>query len=137
MKVTVYATVSERDAYAARKFNCTIRERAIFEAGIKLATIYHQFVGSPVSTKNVRFMEEAIERAVRIQPYVTDVKVKIDDSKFGKSDRYSYSSLTGEMIDAVVTVLVDDVAVTGEMRYDNNLKYPLMFVSKIECSTKI
>ncbi|MCQ2056206.1 MAG: dihydroneopterin aldolase family protein [archaeon] len=127
----------EKDAYAASKFNCTVRERAVFEAGIKLATIYHQFVGSPVSVKNVRFIEGAIEKAIMVQPYVEDVKVKIDDSKFKGSDRYSYSSLAGEMIDAVITVLIDGVTVTGEMRYDDNLKYPLMYVSKIEDHMKI
>ncbi|MCI2413518.1 MAG: dihydroneopterin aldolase, partial [Cuniculiplasma sp.] len=30
---------------AASYFHCTDRERAIFEAGIKLGSIYHQYVG--------------------------------------------------------------------------------------------
>ena len=58
--------------------------------------------------------------------------MKIDRSGFVKDgDRYSYKSLTGEMIDAVVTIDLDGTKVTAEMRYDHELGYPLMFVSKI------
>ena len=35
------------------------------------------------------------------------------------------------MIDAAVTITINGVSVTAEMRYDEELKYPLMFVSKI------
>ena len=36
------------------------------------------------------------------------------------------------MIDAVVRVRIGSTAVTAEMRYDRELKYPLMYVSKVE-----
>ena len=43
----------DREQVAASRFNCSERERAIFEAGVKMATIYHQFVGTPVNANTV------------------------------------------------------------------------------------
>ena len=121
-----------REELADSRFNCTVKERACFEAGIKMGTIYHQFVGTPFSLANVSQLEKAIEDAIRVQPYVSDVRVKIDRSGLVKDgDTYSYKSLVGEMIDAVVTIDMDGVKVTSEMRYDAELSYPLMFISKI------
>jgi len=121
-----------REELAARKFNCSKRERALFEAGIKMGTIYHQFVGVPVNQESVDILENAIERGVLVQPYVENVKVRIDRKIFGpKKDEYSYVSLTGDMLDVVIVVVIDDVKVTVEMRYDPILKYPLMYVSEI------
>jgi hypothetical protein len=98
-----------------------------------MATIYHQFVGTPVNKKSVAGLEKAISQAIEVQPYVYSAKVKIDRSVFpaGK-DRYSYISLTGEMMDAVVKIRLDSYEVTAEMRYDYELKYPLMYISSIE-----
>ncbi|MBS7382554.1 MAG: dihydroneopterin aldolase family protein [Methanomassiliicoccales archaeon] len=124
--------MSQREIDAASKFNCSVRERAIFESGIKLATIYHQFVGTPVNSVSVEPLELAIEESIIAQPYVSDAEVYIDRTRFvSNGDRYSYISLTGDMIDAKVTIKIDDVFVVSEMRYDNELKYPLMFVSEI------
>lgn len=121
-----------REELADSRFNCTVKERACFEAGIKMGTIYHQFVGTPFSLANVSQLEKAIEDAIRVQPYVSDVRVKIDRSGLVKDgDTYSYKSLVGEMIDAVVTIDMGGVKVTSEMRYDAELGYPLMFISKI------
>jgi len=61
---------SKREELAANYFNCSERERAVFEAGIKLGTIYHQFVGTPVAAANVEILERAIEDGVRVQPFV-------------------------------------------------------------------
>ena len=112
-------------------FRCSERERALFEAGIKMGTIYHQFVGTPVSSCNVTELERAMERSVMVQPFVESVTVRIclDDRK--KEDTYDYLSLTGEMIDAVLRVRIGDISVTAEMRYDRELDYPLMYVSDI------
>ncbi len=121
-----------RDELAAGRFACTERERALFEAGIKMGTIYHQFVGTPVNADTVGSLEEGIRSAISVQPYVEDVRIKIDRSRFKKDgDRYSYVSMTGDMIDAVVTIRIGDSKVTAEMRYDAEMGYPLMFVSDI------
>ncbi len=124
--------MADRDSLAASRFNCTVRERACYEAGIKMATIYHQFVGTPVNLSNVGSLEKSIAEAIEVQPYVKESKVIIDRSVFTENgDRYSYRSLTGEMIDAVVTIEIKNVILTSEMRYDTELGYPLMFISEI------
>jgi hypothetical protein len=122
----------DREALAASKFSCTERERAVFEAGIKMATIYHQFVGTPVNRRSVSGLENAISEAIEVQPYVSSAKVRIDRSVFPEGkDRYSYISLTGNMIDAVVMVALGRFEVVAEMRYDDEMRYPLMYVSSV------
>lgn len=114
-------------------FACTERERCIFETGIKLATIYHQYVGTPFNLVSVGSLEEAISRSIEVQPYVVSARVRIDRSVIPEdTDEYSYLSLTGDMIDAVVRVSIGSTTVTAEMRYDPELRYPLMYVSKVE-----
>ncbi len=49
-----------REESANRHFECTEAERAAFEAGIKMGTIYHQFVGVPVSSESVETLERAM-----------------------------------------------------------------------------
>ena len=39
-----------REDLANSRFNCSVKERACFEAGIKMGTIYHQFVGTPFTS---------------------------------------------------------------------------------------
>ncbi len=125
--------MADRESIATGKFNCTPRERACYEAGIKMGTIYHQFVGTPVNFATKGDLEKAIEKAISVQPFVKDVKVSIvSDSIVDGGDRYSYVSLTGEMIDAIVTIELDGVIVTSEMRYDEKMGYPLMFISDIK-----
>ena len=58
--------------------------------------------------------------------------MRIDRSVFpADKDRYSYISLTGDMIDARVRVRVGSYEVIAEMRYDDVLKYPLMYVASV------
>ena len=125
--------MASREDLANSRFNCSVEGRACFEAGIKMGTIYHQFVGTPFSLANVDQLEKAIEKAIMVQPYVSCVKIKISTEGLVRNgDTYSYKSLIGEMIDAVVTIDLDGTKVTAEMRYDAELGYPLMFISKIE-----
>ena len=125
--------MTDRESLANERFNCSERERAVFEAGIKLATIYHQFVGTPVNMDTVEDLERTISKAIEVQPYVESARVKIPRTLFTKGgDTYSYVSLTGDMIDAIVVIRLGDTKVTAEMRYDDILQYPLMYVSSIE-----
>ncbi len=124
--------MENRERKAADMFCCSTKERAMFEAGIKMGTIYHQFVGVPVDESSVELLERSIERGVLVQPYVKSVKVHIDRSFFRpKTDEYSYLSLTGDMLDVVLEIKIDKVEVTAEMRYDKDLKYPLMYISRV------
>ena len=121
-----------REEMAAGRFACTERERALLEAGIKMGTIYHQFVGTPVNLRTVESLEKGMSDAISVQPYVESATVRVDRSVFTEAgDRYSYVSLAGDMIDAVVTIRIGASKVTAEMRYDRELGYPLMYVSDI------
>lgn len=122
-----------REKQAKEYFNCTTRERAIFEAGIKMGTIYHQFVGTPIASSNVESLEKAIEEGVLVQPFVDDVKVKIDrDALREKKNQYDYQSLSGSMLDVQLSIKVEGVIVRASMEFIEELKYPLMFVDSVE-----
>ena len=124
---------SRREELAAKYFNCTERERAVFEAGIKLGTIYHQFVGTPVAAANVEILEKAIEDGVRVQPFVKDVKVGISrEALRRKKDEFDYQTLTGPMMKVELTVRVGGTTVVAAMDYKDDLHYPLMYVRGIE-----
>jgi hypothetical protein len=117
---------------ARQYFNCNARERACFEAGIKLATVYHQFVGTPVSMENVETLERAIEKGVKIQPFVKEVTVKIDRTRLReKSDEYDYLTLTGSMLHVLLKIVYENVEVIAEMRYIKEMDYPLMMIKEI------
>ncbi len=108
-------------------FSCTDKERAIFEAGVKLGSIYHQYTGIPINDSNVDFLERAIEKAVEAQPFVTRVKVSIDRRKVGKSHpNYKYKTLLGDMMDVKVQIKYGKAAVEGRMAWISAMKYPLM-----------
>ena len=124
---------SKREHLADKYFNCNQRERVVFEAGIKLGTIYHQFVGTPLSSTSVESLEKAIQDGVRVQPFVKDVKVHISrDALRRKSDEYDYQTLTGPMMEVNLTVKMEGVTVVAEMRYIEELHYPLMYVRSIQ-----
>jgi hypothetical protein len=118
---------------AEKYFNCTARERATFEAGIKLASVYHQFVGTPVSKANVVVLEKAISDGVLIQPFVEDVQVKIERKKLkNKHDEYDYDSLTGNMIDMKLKIRYRDTVVNARLEFIKDINYPLMYISSVK-----
>ena len=121
-----------REELASKYFNCTLRERAVFEAGIKLGTVYHQFVGTPVNAANVGILERAIADGVRVQPFVKDIAVKIDRSALRrKRDEFDYQTLTGNMLDVVLVIQIENVRVKAGMKYIEELHYPLMYVQEV------
>jgi dihydroneopterin aldolase len=110
------------------------RDRALFEAGIKLGALYHQFIGTPVSTKTAKELETAIEKSVSLQPWVSAVEVKIDREKVRKweaENRFKYCELRGEMLDVEVVVGYEEVEVHARVKYDEEMDYPLMRVEKV------
>lgn len=118
---------------AKKWFRCSDRERAAFEAGIKMGSIYHQYVGAPVNESNVEPLERAIEAGVRVQPFVEDVRVRIDRSKI-KAKRgvpYKYYSITGDMLDVWLRVRYENAVAECEMKYLRELKYPLMRIADL------
>lgn len=126
-------TKDTREQRANSYFSCSDDERAAFEAGIKLGTIYHQFVGVPLSVSNVRTLENAIEAGSRVQPFVEEVKVRIDRSKLRqKRGEYDYIALTGDMLDVTLTVKYRASRVMARMRLIKEIDYPLMYIEKID-----
>ncbi|MEE8322215.1 MAG: dihydroneopterin aldolase family protein [Candidatus Bathyarchaeia archaeon] len=103
------------------------KERCIFETGIKLATAFHQFAGTPVSPKSKDSLETAIKKAIENQPYVEEAKVEIAVEKLNE---YGYATLSGEMLDLSVTVQYGGFRCVGRMKYIKD--YPLMYVESIE-----
>ena len=46
--------------------NITSRERAIFEGGISMGALFHQFVGTPVNIKTKEGLERTIEESLKM-----------------------------------------------------------------------
>ena len=122
----------DREALASSRFGCGDAERACFEAGIKLATVYHQFVGTPFrgSTK------DDLARCICVQPYVESAKVSIRAEPGDKEDQYSYASLAGDMIEAEVIIRIGNERAVARMGYDAELGYPLMYIVSVEHAGK-
>jgi hypothetical protein len=109
------------------------REEAIFEGGIKLGGLFHQFVGTPVSLRTKASLERAMEEAVRNQPFVEEVRVRIDEGFFEDiGNEFDYLSLAGEMLDVTVVTRVGGTRCTSRLEYREDLKYPLMYVEGVE-----
>ncbi len=116
----------------AEYFQCSDRERAAFEAGIKLATVFHQFTGLPITLKNVEYVERCIEECLKVQPFVQDAHVRIDRSMLrNKEHEYDYTTLHASMLDVEVVVRYKGVVVTSQMKYIAELEYPLMFIKEV------
>jgi len=106
------------------------REALLFEAGIKLGGVFHQYLGIPVAPRTSAGLARAIENAVRLQPYVRDVRVRIDPSRGGRAGtgRFAYRYLTGEMLDVRVTLADGPLVVRARLAHRADLRYPLMRV---------
>jgi hypothetical protein len=121
-----------REATADSYFRCSDSERAAFEAGVKMGTIYHQFVGVPLSSDNVRTLEKAIEAGCSVQPFVEKVTVTIDRTMLRKKrGQYDYVSLTGDMLDVNMVVRYKSARVKASMKFLEEMNYPLMFIEDI------
>jgi hypothetical protein len=121
-----------REQRSEAYFDCSESERAAFEAGIKLGTIYHQYVGVPISAENVDTLEKAMEAGSMVQPFVERVKVRIDRSKLrSKVGQYDYVSLTGDMLDVTLEIKFKGTRVVAGMKFIEEMDYPLMFVEKV------
>ena len=116
----------------AKYFRCSDRERAVFEAGVKLGSVYHQYVGSSVDRRSVRALERAMEAGMRAQPHVVSARVRIDRSVLARAiTKMGYASLTGDMLDVIVTTRVSRSTAVGRLRFVRALKYPVMSIERV------
>jgi hypothetical protein len=81
------------------------REKAVFEAGIKLGALYHQWVGTPISRQSAASVEAAIEKAVILQPFVEEITVNLDRTLMAEN-RFGYSELSGLMFSVEIVTRV-------------------------------
>ncbi|MEE0901238.1 MAG: dihydroneopterin aldolase family protein [Methanobrevibacter sp.] len=108
--------------------NITSRERAIFEGGISMGALFHQFVGTPVNKDTKEGLERTIEESFKLQPAIEDVEVKIN---LNDNSEFDYISLSGDMLDVRIHTLIDNVKAVIRIEYIEELNYPLMYVEKI------
>ena len=117
-------------------FAGTDRDRAAFEAGIKLGSIVHQYVGTPLTASTATSLERAIEAATRVQPLVERVRVRIDRKRMRIRGPYRYGVLTEDLLEVEISVRVGTVRAVGTLRYVPELDYPLMYLKSIGGPTK-
>ncbi len=127
----------EKMEKADKYFNCTDRERVAFELGIKLGALFHQFIGTPVSSHNMEILEKAIENTTESQAYVRSAEVEIKPSgsegeEHGNMGPFDYTTLTGDMIEAEVVIEYRGLKAVGHMEYIDEMDYPLMYVKEIK-----
>jgi len=110
------------------------RDRAVFEAGIKLGALYHQFVGTPINLETIDDLSRAIEHSIVLQPYVRSVSVLIDREMVAKKQnpKFKYCELEGRMLNVSLQILYKNTIAYAELEYDEGLDYPMMSVKKIE-----
>lgn len=114
----------------------TDRERATFEAGIKFGTLYHQFVGTPVSPSSAGSLATAMEAAIENQPFCRSVDVQIHEERLAESiqtgpgEDGGYTELTGEYLTVEMTIEREGAVVEASMELDE-AGYPLMQVDEI------
>jgi len=110
------------------------RDHALFEAGIKLGALYHQFVGTPLSLSGIPSLEKAIENSIRAQPYVLDISVQIHekDVRAQLNEFFQYTELKGTMLTVRVVIRYGSAKVFASLAFDDKLNYPLMKIDKIE-----
>lgn len=105
------------------------RERAAFEAGIKLGALYHQFVGTPVSPATAETLERAIGAAVSLQPCVEDVRVELDRDQMAPNE-FGYSEVRGTMFRVEITTRAGKARCTARLACKKD--YPLMSLVRCE-----
>ncbi len=104
------------------------RETAVFEAGIKLGALYHQWVGTPISRGSADSVEQAIEKAVILQPFVEEISVTLDKNLM-TLNRFGYSELTGMMFDVEIITRVGFTYCRAKLSPSQG--YPLMSVEEL------
>jgi hypothetical protein len=112
----------------------TDQDKAIFEAGIKLGALYHQWVGTPVSRKSAASVESAVEQAVILQPFVEEITVRLDRNLMTEN-KFGYSELSGLMFDVEIVTRVGFTYCRARLAPKDG--YPLMRIVKCHAITEI
>jgi hypothetical protein len=105
------------------------RERAAFEAGIKLGALYHQWSGAPVSPQTAASLETAMEESVSLQPWVEEVRVRLVRERIALNP-FGYGEVRGEQFEVLLTTRVNDARCRAGLSYEQG--YPLMKILSLE-----
>lgn len=110
------------------------RDNALFEAGIKLGALYHQFVGAPVNVHTINSLQHAIRESISAQPYVEDITVHINKEMVaaGSSGKFGYCELQGRMLDIVARIVYGCATAVVGLKFDESMQYPLMRIIDIK-----
>jgi hypothetical protein len=114
----------------------TDAEQACFEAGIKFGSLYHQFVGTPVSPGSADSLAHAIEESIENQPFCEDVQVTIHEDRLaeaiqsGPDSDGGYTEFTGEFADVDLTIEREGTTVEATMALEDG--YPLMELVSVD-----
>lgn len=111
----------------------TRREALLFEAGVKLGGVFHQYLGIPVAARSASTLARTIESAVGLQPFVQEVRVRIRPERGGPAGRgrFGYRYLTAEMLEVRVRLVDGPIEVRARLEHRPDLKYPLMSVDRV------
>lgn len=108
------------------------RDRAVFEAGIAIGTLIHQFTGIPIRRiEDVELVEEVIKRSLLSQPFREEVEVKVNIEKTDRVEPYNYTTLKSRHIDARIRVKYGKYRVTARLKYIPELDYTLGYIEDI------
>jgi hypothetical protein len=112
------------------------RERACFEAGIKLGAIFHSVVGLPVLNKEdvIKAIQDGITASFKNQPYVRDLRLRINvdtGKQYTKRHEFDYTLIKEHMIDLELDLLYKQTRLSGKIQWIPELGYPLMYVKEI------
>ena len=118
----------------------TAREHAIFEVGIKLASIFHFLIGIPIKNDPtvIRDICEGLKAAISCQPFVKRVDVQIVPptgtfgKKYVKAHEFDYTYISGKNLIAECEVQYEDWIAIGRVEWISDLDYPLMYVKEVK-----
>ncbi|MHA1681400.1 MAG: dihydroneopterin aldolase family protein [Promethearchaeota archaeon] len=114
----------------------TARERACFEAGIKLGALFHSVLGFPFKNEpgSLAAIQDGFIASFKTQPYVKTVDIKIIPPEPGtltKSHEFDYGVVQGHMIDVNLQLHYNGVDLVAKIKWVPELHYPLMFIKEI------
>ena len=114
-------------------FDCDDRERTAFELGIKLGALFHQFIGTPVSSRNIEPLIEAMEKTVETQAYVESAKIQIHRPKdVSEEGVFEYTTLKEDMLEAEIEIEYKGIKAVGVLEFIDDIDYPLMYLKSMD-----
>ncbi len=129
--MTIPTGRATKDDPLAGHFHCSARERAAFEAGIKLGSALHQYSGTPFRRAAAPTIEAAIAASIRSQPYVVDAKATIVLPRPTGDGEYDYHVVDQHNLRLDVLIDYMGVQVRGRIEYLDDRAYPLMTLHEI------